>query len=457
METDAATVMAETISQFQGGSGDSGAPSSLSDIPNAPNDGYSQEEPRQAAAGDDPAAAREGADVNWYEQFLNPQEEPDDLAQLLDPQGFQALQQNPQQLLEWATRAQGQLQTFAQSREHQRKIEQAAEYFGGVDNAELAFQLAGDLFRGEIDLTPEERAEFPNAANYAERFVARVMGQQPDVADALGAAVLNSMPELLKANAGYLLRQVGLDPKYLEDYKRVVAAGGYQIPEDAQAQVEWLDRNGVTGQRRDAFYRLPVEVRADMIKRGIGVAGFELETYAKNFAREDREAQVERQQRQQEMQRVEMESTKTLATETRRIFDEYVEKGKAMGLNPLEAAGVAALAYAEIEGSYWQGGGEINGVLDGWLERIKSGNKLQMDGGRSAYKKAFELAYRKALGANAPRRPQGAQPPAPNGARSPLPIPPANPPQRPAPQASPGHLDPVQTMNEILQQYGAIR
>ena len=454
MDNDAATVMAETISQFQGGSGDTGAPSSLpQDANDAPNAGYSSEYSGQPPAGDVPAGAAGETDVNWYEQLLNPPA--DDLAQLVDDQAFAALQQNPQALLEWATRAHGQLQGFAQSRQEEQQFEEDYQWFGGRENSGLAARLAGDLFRGGIELSDEERAEYPGATNYAERFVGRVLQQHPDSAVALGVAVLNSMPELLKANSSYLLRQVGLDPKYLEDYRRVAVAGGYQIPQDVQGEVDWLKQ--IKPELHETFRRLPADVRADMIKRGAGVAEFELGVYSRDFARDDRERQMETQQRQQELQRIEMESTKTLATETRRIFDEYVERGKSLGLNPLEAAGVAALAYAEIESSYWQGGGDINGVLDGWLDRIKTGNKLQIDGGRSAYKKAFETAYRKALGSHAPRRPNTAQPPAPNGQRQPLPVPPAGQQQQPQPPAPPVYTRPEDTMNEILRQYGVSR
>src|SRR5262249_55551961 len=96
---------------------------------------------------------------------------------------------------------------------------------------------------------------------------------------------------------------------------------------------------------------------------------------------------------------------KTLGAEQRKVFDEYVAKGKALGLNELEATGLAAIAYAEIEGGYWDENSESRKIIDRWHGHIKSGNNLKKESGRNGYRKAFEQAYRKAAGKHSQKRP----------------------------------------------------
>ena len=153
---------------------------------------------------------------------------------------------------------------------------------------------------------------------------------------------------------------------------------------------------------------------------------------------------------------VEEKAQVSLADSTRQVFQEYIDRGKSLGLDPLQAAGAAALAYADLENSYWQADSEYRRTMDDWYGRLKSGNELQIQQTRSAYKKMFETAYRKALQANAPKRPTGTPMPGPR--------PVATAPQSqgaqfvaPAPPNGGGPSDPVDVMNDILRQYGAVR
>jgi len=84
-----------------------------------------------------------------------------------------------------------------------------------------------------------------------------------------------------------------------------------------------------------------------------------------------------------------------LAGEQISVFDEYTQKGKELGLNELEAAGLAAIAHREIEIGYWRDSGWRK-ILDGWIQRIKTGNKLAASDGRRVYIKAFDAAYQRA-------------------------------------------------------------
>jgi len=107
-----------------------------------------------------------------------------------------------------------------------------------------------------------------------------------------------------------------------------------------------------------------------------------------------------------EINRVEYEASASVAAEQMQVFDEFVAKGEALGLNKLEAAGLAALAYKEFEAQYWKGDGESRKTLDDWHGRVKSGNKLHAADGRAAYVKAFDAAFKKVAESHKNHRPR---------------------------------------------------
>lgn len=398
---DAASVMTQTISEFQAG-GANGSPES-SPVPPATQDAPPQDPAQPAEPTNDQQA--EGQTQNWYEQLLAQDgQQTDELAALLNQEAFDGLAQNPDQLSDWAKRAFGHLQKYSEGAERERNLAGGFEYIGGQDNAQQAFDLFGDIYRGNIALD-EPDGNFPDARNYAERGIMRILQNDPDTAYALGTAVLNLAPELLTANRDYLLHVLGYDPKYADDYKRVAESGGYNPSVDDTAIQEWFRAGNVPIDQVATLRRLPSKVQNDILNGDIEAGKFHLEQYHEQFNAKDRAEQARQQRVTQETDRVNFEATKTLGSEQRKVFDEYVEKGKALGLDPLQAAGAAALAYAEIESGYWKDGSNARRVVDTWHTNIKNGNKLQIDSGRSGYRKEFELAFRNALSQFKPNRP----------------------------------------------------
>lgn len=450
---DAASVMQATISEFQGqGGGESSpaaAPAPAPTPPSVPGD--------VPGTPPDPPAASTGQEVNWYEALLAESEDrPDELTALINEESFNGLRANPEQLGEWAQRAFGQLKQFGEGAERQRALEARAGYAGGWENAEHAFDLFGDLYRGDIPLSEADRADFPEAQSYSERALMRVMKQDPTTAYSLGAAVLNHMPELVKHNADYLMRSLGLDPKFAEDYKRVAEAGGFKMSEDQQVVHDWFKANDIPLDQLETFESLPVDLRHDMLAGKPQVSKYHLNNYHKDRVSEQRAAKANEARMAQERERVEYQSAQTLATEQRKVYQEYVDKGRALGLNDLEAAGLAAMAYSEIEQGFWDEASDSRKVIDDWHGHIKTGNKLQSDTGRSSYRKAFEAAYRKAAGQYKTKRAgvtptePTKQPGALNGNTAPTFTPGA------PPDARFNGLTGEALMNEILRSQGAI-
>ena len=91
--------------------------------------------------------------------------------------------------------------------------------------------------------------------------------------------------------------------------------------------------------------------------------------------------------------RAEYAVTATLASETDKLFGEYVAKGVAAGLDPLQAAGLAAVVYQEFSRGYWQQGNAWQSAYDKWRHEIRSGYKLGP--ARDAFRKAFDDAFRR--------------------------------------------------------------
>ncbi len=399
---DAASVMQQIISDHSSGGGES-SPSAAPEPP-APVASGEGQAPLPAAS---PGQAEDAPELNWYESLLaSDQDQPDELTALTNEEAFNGLRANPEQLTDWAERAFGHLRKFGEGAERERSLATRAEYAGGWENAPQAFDIYGDMFRGGLALE-EVDANYPDARSYADRALMRVMQADPVTAYTLGASVLNHMPDLLRDenNANYLLHTLGLDPKYIADYRRVAEAGGFQITEDRQAVLDWFKGNDIPSEQMDTLRRLPIKVQSDILAGDVEAGKFHLQEYHDKFTTKDREAKAAEARTIQERSRVEHESARSLATETRKVFNEYVQKGKAFGLDEVQAAGIAALAYAELEEQYWEDGTESRKVLDGWHGHIKTGNHLQIESGRSAYRKAFEAAYRRAASQYKPSRP----------------------------------------------------
>jgi len=423
---DAASVMEQTISDFhQSGGGGEPSPATAPE-PQPPATAGEGQAPLPAASTDDQAPAE--PEPNWYKALLaQDQDQPDELAALLNEEAFNGLSGNAEELSAWSKKAFDHLRRLNEVAERERTLGAAIERVGGWGDAPKALDIYGDLFRGDIELSQEDRADFPEAQTYAERALHRMMRHDKNAAYSLGAAVLNHMPELLQDqhNAAYIMRTLGLDPRYAEDYRRVAESGGLQPMANQQEVVEWFKSSGIPLDQLGTFNRLPLELQQDMLAGGLGAAKFHLQEYHDRFTERDQRARAEETRRSQEYAHLEYESTKTLGAEQRKVFDEYVTKGKALGLNDLEAAGLAAMAYAEIEGGYWDESSESRKVVDRWHGYIKTGNNLQKESGRSGYRKAFEAAYRKAAGqyksprAGVPPAPAPRQPVAPNSNNQP--------------------------------------
>jgi hypothetical protein len=97
-----------------------------------------------------------------------------------------------------------------------------------------------------------------------------------------------------------------------------------------------------------------------------------------------------------ESQRAEYAHSQTMSREMNGLYREFVEKGKAAGLNDLEAAGLAAMAYEEIEGESWKADSEWARAFNDWQGRVRGGNKLHAGDGRKAAHKVFDSAYKRA-------------------------------------------------------------
>lgn len=451
---DAASVMGEVMTEFSGGGGD--VPVSPAPTPEAPAAPLAQPTAGESS-GENPSSvgSQPDLDTNWYEQLLQQEQTPDPLTGLvLDDAGWQQIAQDPAQFGTWAQNARQQLAAIAEQRKAEAELEPDFEWVGGKKNAGVAARVFGDLLRGDYPLTPEEARE-SSAPTYVERGLEQIRRMDEPTAWRIAAGVLNQMPEIIDHNRDYVLERLGLDPNLVDAYKQVTLAGGYQMPEDTEAESAFLAQ--VPASLHDAFKKLPPAVKKDLQQRDIGVAKFDLEQYARNQQWEAEQAKQAEMRAQQQAAQVEEKAQVSLADSTRQVFQEYIDRGKSLGLDPLQAAGAAALAYADLEQSYWQANSEYRRTMDDWYGRLKSGNELQIQQTRSAYKKMFEQAYRKALQANAPKRPTGVPP-----MSGPRPIAPA-PQQQPAQFVAPlppnggGATDPVDLMNEILRQHGAIR
>lgn len=451
---DAATVMQQTISEFQG-AGEGAAPDTQAATP--PDEPSVPPEPETDWYGA-PFAGEQDQPNGMANRMAD--EQPDELATLLNEEAFNNLRETPEGLQDWAQKAFGHLRKYGELAELDRQLGEVAEYIGGWENAEHAFNLFGDLFRGDLPLDEGERAEFPAASGYAERAVLRLMGQNPQIAYQLGAAVLNHMPELLMEphNAGYLLRTIGLDPQYIEDYLQVAEMGGFQPTADQQEALDWFKAHDIPMEQLGTFQRLPIELQQDLLVGNPNAARFHLQRYHNDRLNQEQAARAAEDRYAQERDFIEYQSAQTLATEQRKVFEDYVAKGKALGLNDLEAAGLAAMAYAEIEGQYWEDGTESRKVVDSWHGHIRSGNKSQIESCRTNYRKAFESAYRRAAGQYSPKRPG-------------LPAPQLHTPRIPGapngnnqPQFTPStpladelsKLTGAELMDEIMRQHGAI-
>ncbi|MGH9752777.1 MAG: hypothetical protein ACREA2_08325 [Blastocatellia bacterium] len=98
----------------------------------------------------------------------------------------------------------------------------------------------------------------------------------------------------------------------------------------------------------------------------------------------------------QARERAEFQASQTVAIGAREIFNEFVEQGRRVGLNELEALGLAAASYMEVEKGFWaEGESDWKRTVNDWTRRVLSGNKLHAQDRRSAYRRAFEAVYRR--------------------------------------------------------------
>jgi hypothetical protein len=459
--TDAASVMGEVMNEFQGGAGGDASSPSPAPTPEAPVAPLAQPTAGELAGGDAsaPAAGSQPADdPNWYEKLLAEQSA-DPLAGLLLPEEqWGQMQTAPEQLMQWATNARQYLTQVAEQEKAWKEQEPDVEWFGGRQNIGLAARIAGDLFRGGERLAPEEAREFgEEGLTYVERGLERIRQTHEGTAWQIAAGVLNRMPEIIDYNRDFVLRRIGLDPELIDSYHAVTMAGGYTLPEDTEAESQFLAQ--MPAHLHGVYRKLPPEVRKDLQQRNPGVAQFDLQQYAKTQEFEERQAQQQQQQLRIRAQQIEEQATSGLANATREVFQEYMARGEALGLNKLEAAGVAALAYSEMEAAYWQANSEQRRVMDDWYNRFKGGNDLQIKATASAYKKLFEQAYRKALSQYAPKRPTAAASAVSTPVSAAAKAAPVNGRQPQfSPQAPPGSssTNPVDVMNDIMKQFGAI-
>jgi hypothetical protein len=400
----AATSMSDIISEFS-------APSTPEPVASP----VSAEAPAATAqsSAEQPAEPSTPEISEWYQQFIATQEE-DPFAGFLDDSAFETLRANPAELADYATRGRELIKNSADRVKTAEQLREQAEWFGGLDNAPFALSLAGDLFRGGLEL--EDTESDGSARTHVERFLNNVKEKHAETYYDLGVAILNNAPDLLDANTPFFLKRLGLNPELIDDYKAVTQAGGFQPPEDQAAEMEWVKTN-LAPEFQPTYNRLTAAQKKDIRSRTADVAQLDLAIYKDHFDRKDAENRQSTEQRHRETQQIETRAMQTMAESTRGVFDEYVQKGVAAGLNPLEAAGAAALAYKHLEETYWDEKSESRKAQDAYFKHIKGGNDLQIQAGKRGYQKLFEAQWRKALSSYSPAKKPTAPPPAPTKGR----------------------------------------
>jgi hypothetical protein len=438
----AATSMADIITEFN-----SPAPASAP-APEPVPEPVAAVTPDQPAGSDQQAEPTEPQISDWYQQFIATQDD-DPFAQFMDDSAFESIRSNPAELADYATRGREFIKSAADRVKAADQYLEQAEYFNGVENTPFALSLAGDLFRGDLEL---EEAD-GSARTHVERFLNSVKERHTDTYYDLGVAILNNAPELLDQNTPFLLRRLGLNPEMIDDYKAVTQAGGFQPPEDQAAEMQWVKEN-LTPEMQSVYKRLTSDQKADLQKRTPAVRQNDLQIYKSYFDRaESEEREKAESQRAQEFESQNY-AMQTMAESTRGVFDEYVQKGIAAGLNPLEAAGAAAMAYRHLEETYWDAKSDSRKAQDAYFKHIKSRNELQMAAGKRGYQKLFEGQWRKALSSYSPKKSTAAPPPNPAGPRPPVPPPARNGDPQFAPTTPEGAPAPPKRILDIMREFG---
>jgi hypothetical protein len=174
--------------------------------------------------------------------------------------------------------------------------------------------------------------------------------------------------------------------------------GDYQPNEYTAALAEWMetDRQSAYELGAEILNAMPdlIEHNRDYLLSVLGLPG--------DAAAAEREIEARNQ--------ADFEASRQVSTAMSEVFDEFVEQGKAAGLNDLEAAGLAAIAYREFEQQYWTGDGSWRGQLDDWHGRVKGGNKLHIGDARNNFRKAFDTVYGKLSATHKSQRTADAQP-----------------------------------------------
>jgi len=392
---------------------------------------------------------------DWWEKLLAEQDAADPYAALLSDDAFASALADPGKSQEYWQQVHDALKTTVGQAQTLQQIEQAIEYAGGRGNLPGVTQLAGDLLRGALPIEDEENV--PPGATYLGRFLDGVRRVEGTIYDDLIVAILNdpNADGQIQYNRDYLLHRLGLDPRHYDAYQTVAKMGGYTPPVDATAEQEWLQQN-IPAELHDTYRRLSPAKREDMRLAPLEVVVEDLRDKQFIFDSQQQAETARAQSEQQRAAETEWKATRQLGDYQMSVFQEYQQKGEGLGLSPLEAAGIAALAYIDLQNAFWDEKSEARKVTDALYHRFKDGNPLQINGGQGQYKKLFDAAWRRAAAATPPRRKPTAPPPPPqNGASGPK-VPAAPPPAR-QPQFPPGQPPSERvatTINDIMREFG---
>jgi len=246
------------------------------------------------------------------------------------------------------------IRSFKTESETAAQLREAFAPLGGEAAAPLAVDLTARLF-GAAEIDPldarrlqEQYQEIPDAPIAQLAFLDTLKqtnkGLYRDLRD---AALLHDFEGTYKSLESEFFRRTGLNPALLDSYQAVTAAGGYRPPADLAEVTDFKSR--VPQALHATFDRLPRDVQQDLIDGRPEAAKFHLETYARNFAHEDREQQEKQQREQQEKQQAEATYQAELGKVTQSYYDSYIQKGTALGFDRARAAGIAWEAHQKLQ------------------------------------------------------------------------------------------------------------
>lgn len=287
-------------------------------------------------------------------------------------------------------------------------LRQSFEPLGGEAAAPLAVDLTGRLFGA---IAPDEAT----AQKLTQQFGGVQNAPIPQLAfldsvrqmngniyqDLVDAAVMHDFDRVMGSLREEVLRREGLSAELMESYRAVTVAGGYTPQADVAEVQAFL--NGQPKELHGTFNRLPRDIQQSLMDDRPETARFHLENYARNYARDDRDKQMEVEQRQQAVQQEEARYQTEVQTITKTYFDQYIAKGEGLKFDRLQAVGLAFETQQKLQ--------EMAGTdprlqqLDRELTRaIQTRNQPLRDKVMREYDQIVDRVWRQTINANNPQR-----------------------------------------------------